>query len=64
MKIFWAWQSDLPGKVSRFFIRDVLLAAIEKPKEAPDIAEPDEEARRNCRSDRAQWAGCLPHRLK
>src|SRR5260370_1008383 len=47
MKIFWAWQSDLPGKVSRFFVRDALLAAIEKLKEAPDIEEPSEEARRN-----------------
>src|SRR5258708_18137298 len=47
MKIFWAWQSDLRGKVSRFFVRDALLAAIEKLKEAPDIEEPSEEARRN-----------------
>ena len=47
MKIFWAWQSDLPGKVSRFFVRDALLAAIEKLKEPSDIEEPSEEARRN-----------------
>ncbi len=47
MKIFWAWQSDLPGKVCRFFVRDALLAAIEKIKEVPDIEEPSEEARRH-----------------
>jgi hypothetical protein len=47
MKIFWAWQSDLPGNVSRHFVRDALLAAIKKLKEAPDIEEPDEGARRN-----------------
>ena len=46
MKIFWAWQSDLPGKISRHFVRDALSAAIEKLKEAPDIEEPSEEARR------------------
>jgi len=47
MKIFWAWQSDLPPKISRFFVRDALLAAIEKLRQAPDIEEPSEEARRN-----------------
>jgi len=46
MKIFWAWQGDLPGKVSRFFVRDALLAAIEKLREAPDIEEPSEASRR------------------
>jgi len=47
MKIFWAWQSDLPGNVSRHFVRDALLAAIEKLRQAPDIEEPSEEARRS-----------------
>src|SRR5262245_38315865 len=47
MKIFWAWQSDLPGEVSRFFVREALLAAIKKLKEAPDIEEPSEASRRN-----------------
>lgn len=28
MKVFWSWQSDIPGK--RFLIRDALLAAIEQ----------------------------------
>ena len=47
IKIFWAWQSDLPGEVSRYFVRDALLGAIDKLKQAPDIEEPTEEARRN-----------------
>jgi hypothetical protein len=28
MKIFWSWQSDIPGKVSRHFVRDALETAI------------------------------------
>lgn len=47
MKIFWAWQSDLPGKVCRHFVRDALLAAIDKLKEQSEIEEPSEESRRN-----------------
>lgn len=46
MKVFWAWQSDLPGRISRFVIRDALDDAITELKEAPDVDEPPEEARR------------------
>lgn len=46
MKVFWAWQSDHPGRISRFVIREALKQAIEHLKDTPDIDEPDEEARR------------------
>lgn len=39
MKIFWSWQSDTPGKVGRFLVRDALNDAIEKLKQAPDIQD-------------------------
>jgi hypothetical protein len=40
MKIFWSWQSDTPGKIGRFLVRDSLQEAIQQLKEAPDIEEP------------------------
>jgi hypothetical protein len=43
MKVFWAWQSDLPGKTGRHFVRDALEEAIERIKERRDIEEPDEQ---------------------
>lgn len=46
MKVFWAWQSDHPGEISRYVIREALKQAIEHLKETPDIEEPPEEARR------------------
>jgi hypothetical protein len=42
MKVFWAWQSDTPGKTGRHFMRSVLEAAIEKLNRDKDIDEPDE----------------------
>ena len=44
MKIFWSWQSDTPGKIGRFLIRDALEVAISElsedltvdPAERPD----------------------------
>jgi hypothetical protein len=47
MKVFWSWQSDTPGKVGRYFVRDALSAAITRLKEAPDIAEPIERETRS-----------------
>ena len=44
MKIFWAWQADLPGKVSRHFVREALEEAIAKLRQPKDIEEPSEEA--------------------
>ncbi len=46
MKVFWAWQADLPGKISRHFIREALEEAIEQLKQPRDIEEPDAESRR------------------
>jgi hypothetical protein len=43
MKIFWAWQFDLPGKTGRHFIRGALEAAISQINQTEDIDEPDEE---------------------
>ncbi len=40
MKIFWSWQSDTPGKIGRFLVRDALRDAIEELKEPPDFEEP------------------------
>ena len=42
MKIFWAWQFDLPARIARTFIREALEAAIAKINQAEDIDEPDE----------------------
>jgi hypothetical protein len=37
MKIFWSWQSDTPGKIGRFLVRDALKDAIEKLKADNEI---------------------------
>ena len=42
MKVFWAWQYDLPGKISRHFIRGALEQAIADINQDQDIEEPDE----------------------
>jgi hypothetical protein len=34
MKIFWAWQYDLPGKIARHFIRNALEMAIAQINQA------------------------------
>ena len=47
MKIFWSWQSDTPGKIGRFLVRDALQEAIEQLKQAPDIEEPTAQANRD-----------------
>ena len=46
MKFFWSWQSDTPGKIGRFLVRDALQQAIEELKEAPDIEEPTAQLNR------------------
>jgi hypothetical protein len=43
VKIFWAWQSDLPGKTGRHFVRGALEEAIERIKQSGDIEEPGEQ---------------------
>jgi hypothetical protein len=42
MKIFWSWQSDTPGNIGRFFVRDALNAAIDQLKQNDEIVEPAE----------------------
>src|SRR5258705_10705247 len=42
MKIFWAWQFDLPGKIARHFIRNALETAIAQINQTDEIDEPDE----------------------
>jgi hypothetical protein len=44
MKIFWSWQSDTPGKIGRFLIRDALKGAIDQLKQSTEIEEPTREA--------------------
>jgi hypothetical protein len=40
VNIFWSWQSDTPGKIGRFLIRDALKDAIDHLKQSPDVEEP------------------------
>jgi hypothetical protein len=40
MKIFWSWQSDTPGKIGRFVVRDALRQAIEELQTSSEIEEP------------------------
>jgi hypothetical protein len=47
MKIFWSWQSDVPGNIGRHFVRDALAAAIEVLKQPETVEEPSEAERRN-----------------
>ena len=42
MKIFWSWQSDTPGNIGRFLIRDALAAAIDSLKRDLELVEPAE----------------------
>jgi hypothetical protein len=44
LKVLWSWQSDTPGAIGRFFVRDALKAAIEELKVASDIDEPTRNA--------------------
>lgn len=44
MKIFWSWQSDHQGKISRHFVRGALERAIAELKQEPDIEEAARDA--------------------
>jgi hypothetical protein len=46
MKVFWAWQSDIVGNVSRHLVRKALEDAIAALKMPQEIEEPPEAARR------------------
>jgi hypothetical protein len=39
LKVFWSWQSDHPGKISRHFVKQALEQAITELNQAPDIDE-------------------------
>ena len=42
MKVFWSWQSDTPGNVGRYFVRNALLVAIETFEMEKDLIGPTE----------------------
>lgn len=44
MKIFWSWQSDVPGNIGRHFVRKAIEEALRSLKEEPDVEEPLREA--------------------
>lgn len=46
MKVFWSWQSDIPGRIGRHFVRDALNGAIAELKQTPDVEEPPEREAR------------------
>ena len=39
MRVFWSWQSDHPGNVSRHFVREALEQAISELRQEPEIEE-------------------------
>lgn len=39
MKIFWSWQSDTPGEIGRYLVRDALNDAVEKLRQVEDIED-------------------------
>lgn len=43
MKVFWSWQSDHPGRISRHFVREALELAVEQLNESPEIQEAERE---------------------
>jgi hypothetical protein len=46
MKIFWSWQSDTPGDIGRYLVRDAIKDAIAVLREPHNIEEPlEREAR-------------------
>ncbi|WP_298257223.1 hypothetical protein [Bradyrhizobium sp.] len=51
MKIFWAWQFELPGRISRHFIRSALEEAIARINRTSDIDEPDEDFQNSLQID-------------
>lgn len=44
MKVFWSWQSDHPGKISRHFVREALEKAISEIRQDPEIEEAARDA--------------------
>ena len=44
MKIFWSWQSDHPGNISRHLVREALELAVASLNEELAVEEPEREA--------------------
>jgi len=44
MKIFWSWQSDTPGEIGRYLVRDALKDAIQQLKQADEIKDATRDA--------------------
>jgi hypothetical protein len=57
MKVFWSWQSDLPGKISRHFVREVLDQAITQVNAAFAVEEPQRESEVSLDHDRKGTPG-------
>lgn len=63
MKIFWAWQSDRPGRTNRFFVRDALKQAIEalkKPRAVEELFEAERPDEIHLDQDRQGVSGSPP----
>ena len=43
MKVFWSWQSDHEGRISRHFVREALSLAIKAINESDEISEADRD---------------------
>lgn len=57
MKVFWSWQSDLSGKISRHLIRDALDAAITELNADLAVEEPNREGEISLDHDRKGTTG-------
>ena len=57
MKVFWSWQSDLPGKISRYLIRDALDAAIQELNSDLAVEEPNRDGEVTLDQDRKGTVG-------
>lgn len=57
MKVFWSWQSDLPGKISRHFIRDALDQAITELNADLAVEEPNRDGTITLDHDRKDTPG-------
>ena len=43
VKVFWSWQSDHPGQISRHFVREALELAILELSQSPEVQEAQRE---------------------
>ena len=58
MKVFWAWQSDIDGKIGRHFVREALEKAIAALNDSAEIeSRPSEESEMHLDHDRKGISG-------